>query len=164
MGIKVVALDIDGVLNCEQGMPYTTAAGEEIDWPFNMIEQDKVDRLNRLTDETGAVIVLSSTWRIGRVGREFREKMKSRWGLKAEVIDFTDNLWHPPGSVERRVLEIQKWLADNSHLGVEAFVSIDDMNLGLSVRNVHCSWRYGFSEDLYPEALLWLNTPYVQAT
>ena len=52
---KIVFLDIEGVLNCEET---TYETGVKID-------KDKVFLLKHIVEETGADIVLSSSWKIG---------------------------------------------------------------------------------------------------
>ena len=53
--IKLIFLDIDGVLNCE-----TT---KERCGPYIGIEQEKVKLLKELVDKTGAYLILISTWK-----------------------------------------------------------------------------------------------------
>ena len=55
--MKVIFLDIDGVLNCI----YTK---EEI-YSFTFVSPQKIELLKQLVERTGAAVVLSSTWRHG---------------------------------------------------------------------------------------------------
>jgi hypothetical protein len=106
--MKIIFLDIDGVVinraACMKG--------------FKKVDEDCVKRLNRITDETGALIVLSSCWRLGRTIPEIREMLKL-WGITGKVLDRTRNL-----NAERG-LEIDDWL-DSCPREVEKFVILDD--------------------------------------
>ena len=55
--MKVIFLDIDGVLNGEKSR--TRCAG------YIGIDSDKLLRLKRIVEQTGAKIVLISTWKTG---------------------------------------------------------------------------------------------------
>jgi hypothetical protein len=55
--MKVIFLDIDGVLNTTS----TTEMFEE----YTFVEDEKVQLLKQLVTRTGAKIVLSSSWRYG---------------------------------------------------------------------------------------------------
>lgn len=71
----VIFLDIDGVL-------ITGKRGWKTPGPEN------VAALNRLIEETGAEIVVSSCWRVGRSVPELAMLLGS-WGVKGHVLDRT---------------------------------------------------------------------------
>ena len=54
-GIKIIFLDVDGVLNCH--------STKDLCGPYKGIEDKKVVLLKELVDKTGAVIVLVSSWK-----------------------------------------------------------------------------------------------------
>ena len=54
--MKIIFLDVDGVLNC--------ATTKERVRDLLFVEDRKVQLLKELVDETGATIILSSTWRL----------------------------------------------------------------------------------------------------
>ena len=54
--MKAIFLDIDGVLNCETSK---SCCG-----PFIGIDKDKVKRLAKIVNETQAILILTSTWKI----------------------------------------------------------------------------------------------------
>jgi hypothetical protein len=64
----VVFLDIDGVLNSKQWYAHDAASHEGISsterklWEHS-IDPDCVQRLNRILQQTGAVVIVSSSWR-----------------------------------------------------------------------------------------------------
>jgi hypothetical protein len=120
--IKVIFLDIDGVLNVySQGH-------DEYGGTFH---QHLVDNLKRVIEETGAKIVISSTWRFGGL-----QRMKDMWefrGLPGEVIDITpdcNDLFNEGSFVFldqiERGHEVEYWL--DEHPEVEKYVIFDDDN------------------------------------
>jgi hypothetical protein len=82
--MKVIFLDVDGVLNYHS---YREAA---VDYYSNPIEESRMFLLKYLVEKTGAVIVLSSTWRLywsedesklTKEGKHFN-KIFEKYGLK----------------------------------------------------------------------------------
>jgi len=59
--MKVIFLDIDGVLNCSSEGP---VIGSVLD-----ICPKRLDMLKQIVEQTGAVIVVSSTWRFCKMDR-----------------------------------------------------------------------------------------------
>lgn len=119
---KIIFLDIDGVLNV--GYPGHDEYGR-------LFHPEFVDNLKRIIDETGAKIVISSTWRYGGI-----QRMKDLWthrSLPGEVIDITpdcndlyrEGLFEFIDSIERGH-EIEHWLYENP--GFESYVILDDDN------------------------------------
>lgn len=134
--MKVIFLDVDGELTY---MGYENPETQDID-------NSRVKRLARIVNESGAVIVLSSSWKSG-YNKETGKKMRFYQALERElakenlfIYDITDNI---PGELERlkpemtwkeitslntkhgtgRPAEIEKWL--NTHLVTE-YVILDD--------------------------------------
>src|SRR5690606_17731337 len=93
---KVVFLGFDGVLVNRESL--RTASGFR-----SKGSSDCVAALNRITDKTGAVIVVSSTWR--RKGRGFVLRTLRAWGVTGRMIGITPVL----NAVDRGE-EIQAWL------------------------------------------------------
>ncbi len=60
--MKVIFLDIDGVLNCDTSKSY---CHDDVCGIIVGIDSDKVKRLAEIVNATGAEIVLSSDWKIG---------------------------------------------------------------------------------------------------
>ena len=104
--MKVIFLDVDGVLNSSQD-------------GFNIkLETRKhLVLLKQLVDETGAEIVLSSSWRIYDKTRVFIKKKLEEYGIA--LIGFT------PDTGESKGKEIKKWL-DETPYSIESFVILDD--------------------------------------
>jgi hypothetical protein len=103
--MKVIFLDIDGVLNSDK-------TPNPRKFPY-VVDKKLLARFKTLVRRTGAKVVLSSTWRCDPVGL-FAAR---HWG-----IPFIDVCPDRPRSPRRR--EITSWLAD--HPKVNRFVVIDD--------------------------------------
>lgn len=125
MPMKIIFLDIDGVLNSRQWM---LECDGEFDQPINQIDPKAVVRLNRITDATGAKIVVSSTWRLGFLMKCADPVLSLKgclrtYGITGEVIDMTPS--KPNCIRNQRGKEIQAWLDDN-YSRVDKFIIIDD--------------------------------------
>lgn len=138
--MKVIFLDMDGVLNTNRTILLREKFVEldDIVIGFNQLDKEAVAQLNRVTDETGAKIVISSSWRIGCAKPErFNVLVKhlQEQGVKGQVIGRTpiDTEYSPKTpagytlfTALPRGKEIQLWL--NANPGVEKFVIVDDMS------------------------------------
>ncbi len=76
-----------------------------------------VERLNQITEATGAKIVWSSSWRLFWDFEDAKQRFPE-WGIEAELIGTTPSMAGPRGN------EIQAWL--DNHPEVEAFIIVDD--------------------------------------
>lgn len=103
--MKAIFLDIDGVLNCRR-------TPNPRKFPY-VIQPDLLARLRRVLEQTGAEVVLSSTWRYDPAGL-FSAK---RWGIP--FVDVIPDLPERP-----RRDEILAWL--DAHSEVDRFAVIDD--------------------------------------
>ena len=106
--MKVVFLDVDGVLNSVRDY-YST----ELTTDSHFI------LLKELIDRTGAKIVLSSSWRIGLSIRGDLVQRLAEYGL--EIYDITPVLYFEG---RKRGDEIRAWL--DKHGEVTNFVILDD--------------------------------------
>ena len=106
--MKVIFLDVDGVLNSAQD-----------GYSIRLSTDSHLRLLQRITKETGAKIVLSSSWWIGftTASKNLLARFKE-YGL--ELMDCTPEL-----SSACRGDEIRKWLNDTDYT-VENFVILDD--------------------------------------
>ena len=105
--MKVIFLDIDGVLN-------SSNTPNPRNFPY-VVDKTLLDRLNGLLDRTGAKVVLSSTWRTDPVGL-----LAARyWG-----IPFIDVCPDQPESA--RCDEMLTWLSE--HPEVTRYAVVDDEN------------------------------------
>lgn len=104
--MKVIFLDIDGVLNNDKSM----MRGIHLDNELCQI-------VGRIRKCTGAVIVVSSAWRVLHTVEQL-EIMLFNAGLQSLILDKTDNRGNIRGN------EIQRWL--DAHPEVESYVILDD--------------------------------------
>ena len=103
--MKIVFLDIDGVLNCK-----TTPNPRR--FPF-IVDAVLLTRLERLLELTGAEVVLTSNWRFDPAGM---------FAARYYGVPFADTVPELPG--QPRCEEIYAWLRDRPD--VDRFVVIDD--------------------------------------
>lgn len=114
MEMKIIFLDIDGVLNNE--INYNDAALEQryVDTgEYDDIDKRCVSLLNTLIKSTGAKVVVSSTWRIGRTTEQLQETL-NKFGFEGEVIGITP--WMDRTQYMLRGNEIYAWLDQNEDL------------------------------------------------
>ena len=131
--MKVIFLDVDGVLN-----NYHT---KECCEGYTFISDDKVVLLKELIVQTGAKVVLSSTW---RRGWECKERVKEPTSsdlqdirlfeaLEAKLKEFGIALLGYTEDFGRRGEEIDLWLKLWNGEPIESYVILDDMG-GVEMR------------------------------
>lgn len=103
--MKIVFLDIDGVLNCAR-------TPNPRKFPF-IVDPALLKRLRRLLECTGAQVVLTSNWRFDPAGI---------FSAQHYGIPFTDTTPDMPG--QPRCKAILAWL--DQHPKVDRFIVIDD--------------------------------------
>jgi len=103
--VKVIFLDIDGVLNCDK-------TPNPRKFPY-VVDKRLLARFNRLIERTNAKVVLSSSWRCDPVGLLAAKYWK---------VPFIDVCPDRPRSPRRK--EMLQWLAE--HPKVTRFAVIDD--------------------------------------
>ncbi|HYG66320.1 MAG TPA: HAD domain-containing protein [Anaeromyxobacteraceae bacterium] len=127
--MKVVFLDIDGVLNSERFF----AEAQPARWGIGHIDPGAVGRVQELARRTGAKIVISSAWRHAYPVADLRVILRVA-GLEAPIVGATPDL--DDGGAEGRVraAEITAWLEGNALRAehgraepVEAYVVLDDL-------------------------------------
>ena len=118
---KYIFLDIDGVLNSVDWFKQNKNVSGYIE-----INPDKVRLLKEIVDETGASIILSSSWRElhtsnGNQGHEMYTYLID--SLKQFGLYIKD---HTPYINDNRPLEIKTWIEENEKDNPVSFVSLDD--------------------------------------
>jgi hypothetical protein len=116
--LRIIFLDFDGPIIPIQSHE-TRRAPMEKAWP------PCITALNRITAETGAKIVVSSSWRGGGL-REMQHLLKA-WGVTGDVIAVTPYCYvqkHGYNHAVQRGIEIQAYL--DLTRNVESFVILDD--------------------------------------
>lgn len=112
--MKVIFLDIDGVLNViPQGHDKWGAR----------FHKHFIDNLRYIIDKTGAKIVISSTWRMGNELHGMIEMWKER-ELPGEVVGITPNFMLKYKTTLCRGKEIDAYLKE--HPEIDNYVIIDD--------------------------------------
>lgn len=135
--MKILFLDIDGVVNCM----YTAQRHRGmigID-PFMALMVD------RIIQQTGCKVVLSSTWRLWPDSRE---------EVKKQVCEFIDVT--PVLSGEERGEEVAQWLAE--HPEVEKYAILDDnSDFRPGQPLFKTSWIEGLTDEICKEVIKFLN-------
>jgi hypothetical protein len=106
--MKVIFLDIDGVLNNSTLLYH---------YGSEFIDGDMTELLFEIVRSTGARVVLSSSWRLYKSSKKLVEDALGVYGI--EILDVTP---HMPRM--RRCREISRWLKSNA--GVEEYAILDD--------------------------------------
>lgn len=137
---KLIFLDVDGVLHSAHGANTS-------------FEPRCMAALGRIVRETGAQIVLSSSWRSWPEGTGVKAVNKAlRRHRIPELVSQT------PSSLSNRPQEMKQWLADNPVKRVTRWIALDDMDLTqeLGWRLVKTHAVLGLSENdaTYAIALL----------
>jgi hypothetical protein len=112
--MKIIFLDIDGVLNHERFYKERFEKRYEegaIAHPYSEIDPECITNLNKLIEETGAKVVISSTWR--HSGLEYCLDVLKFHGFEGDIIGVTPDLRHDDCL---RGNEILKWIKNNKHL------------------------------------------------
>lgn len=159
--VKIIFLDIDGVLN--NHLEADTHLTATVDKQYQGLYSPRcVDRLNSLVENTGAVIVLSSTWRLGLELSQIKLLLLSM-GVKAEVIGKTDYVEH---SFTFRGNEIYKWIQDNekeynlNEFNYKSYVILDDdtdMLMCQQNNYVNCDPEIGMTDRVVHKSTAILN-------
>lgn len=157
--MKVIFLDIDGVLNSRR---YDASRDKN---GLTNIDETRLPLVKKIVDATLAKIVLSSTWRedwekdprLCRDDGVYINETFEKYGL--QVYDKTPYL----GLCAQRRDEVNKWLSDTDD-DIESFVIIDDYRFGwaeLSDRLVKTNPNFGLGleEEHAQKAVEILNTP-----
>ena len=110
--MKIIFLDIDGVLNSDEY--FDKIKNLNINGIENDIDVNKIVLLKKSLDETGAKVVLTSSWRYTRKAQELKQLLLI-YGIIVDCTPFIDN---------ERGIEIKKWLQE--HNDVQDFVILDD--------------------------------------
>lgn len=121
---KIIFLDIDGVLNSRT---YFNSRKQIRDIADNL-DPVAIGYLNQLIKDTGAYVVISSTWRMHHSKEELIELLSSR-GFKGVIIGCTPVL-SSPHTV--RGNEIHSWMRENPEIigtpvcDFNSYVILDD--------------------------------------
>lgn len=127
--MKLIFLDIDGVLNTHNDFFEASYYGHEHNKGNEILSRANLAVLDRLIDHTGAKIVVSSTWRFHFKNSQLHEMFKAR-GFKAPRTTFIGQtpdlrMGITSGPEYFRSKEIHAFLEDRDD--VESYVILDDI-------------------------------------
>ena len=154
--MKIVFLDIDGVLNtfeslrlCKEsgGRPHTHSG-----WSSACLTA-----LERLLDTTDARVVISSVWRLVSKEHLIMGYHFNHW-LGDRVVGHTKDLYSPGEDRTLRGQEIQEWLDEHD---VESYVILDDDSDMLDSQApffVQTSMQTGLTEEHVDRAIAILGS------
>jgi hypothetical protein len=152
---KVLFLDIDGVLNSRESYE----SGRTKSAMRDPVDPLAVAQLQRIIDETGCTVVLSSSWRIGRYLSDIRGMLiKAGARHPFPLIDKTPDLSRVDGHLYigiRRGEEVKAWVD-----GFEPNVYVcldDDQDFNPGQPLVHCDHDFGLTAEKADECIRILN-------
>lgn len=138
MSRKIIFLDFDGVIN---GGFNKILGGES---GFHWWIQSAVDNINSLLEQSGAKIVVSSSWRLKENWPDGGDRINLLtnqlvwFGIKKELIDIIgitpEDLFDIEGYPAARAAEIREWLFNNGSMD-DNFIVIDDQDIFLDINN-----------------------------
>ena len=111
--MKVIFLDVDGVLNSNDYIEYTSK--NNVKGILEEIDPKKIDMLKQVLNITGAKIVVSSSWRNIRKFEKLRE-LFFLYGIRLDE--------KTPLIGNNRGLEIKQYLKE--HANIEQYIILDD--------------------------------------
>lgn len=111
--MKVIFLDIDGVLNSDKY--FDKIEGRDIHGIEEDIDVETIKLLRKAVEETGAKVVLSSSWRYIKRAEHLKQLLFDYGVLVHSSTPYLKN---------ERGEEIKKWLKE--HPDTEDFVLLDD--------------------------------------
>lgn len=134
--MKVIFLDMDGVMNCAADWIEYEVLKHPHSHSFEVINRGKIAILITLLKATGAKIVLSSTWRNHYSLDQIHAMFDERIGPDSEnrisrdtFLGITPDL----GGYMARSREVQSWLSNHANkLEVTHYVIIDDVDAGFT--------------------------------
>lgn len=138
--MKTVFLDVDGVINSEDYALYRFYGNKlTLDEYF---DERPIVLLNYIIEQTGAKVVLSSSW---RGDLENTEKRLKAGGFKYDIFDIT-----PYEPNRYRGKEIKMWIDkyEKDHEPLESYVILDDDNDMLPEQEnsfVQCDFQHGLT-------------------
>lgn len=146
--MKVIFLDVDGVLNNDYTKTYTKSGAEFVD-------DYLIERLKALIAATDATVIMSSSWRYGltcaRHHDDFVELIEKLESHGIHVSGYT-----PTMNTAHKSVEIKQYLLE--HPEVDKFVILDDDEIELfPEQHVETLNRYGLTDENVEEAIKILN-------
>jgi 3-deoxy-D-manno-octulosonate 8-phosphate phosphatase KdsC-like HAD superfamily phosphatase len=156
--IKVIFLDVDGVLNSYEWLYSNPKIGKT----RNHLDDNAVEVLSKIVKSSKAKIVLSSSWRTIPENTEPMLQLKEKFQkLNLSIFDRTGR----SPKKKSRGWEIREWIKKNSKIyNITSFVIIDDDSFDIVNHKktllpyyVKTSFKDGLKESHIPKILHVLN-------
>lgn len=147
--MKILFLDVDGVLNSEDTFFRTKGERESL----FVIDPHMALLVARIVEATGCQIVLSSSWRNHPDGVAVVERRV--W----KILDKTCRSWYDKGNDHHsmRGEEIQKWL--DEHPEVTRYCILDDDSDMLPhQKHFKTSWKVGLTAEIADNVIKYFNS------
>lgn len=160
--MKVIFLDIDGVLVNRDSLTEAHKSGVEKSWlqrSADQLNKKLIENLNLVVEKTGAKIVISSSWRILHSQTEIRQMLRES-GLKENCVIGVTPVIREMG--KKRGDEIQEWKDSWESIHryeVTSFVIVDDDSdmVHLKPRLVQTNFDDGLTLDKAEKMIEMLN-------
>ena len=156
--IKIIFLDIDGVLNTDRQVRINNLKQiDDIDF-----DKKAMENLKKIIAQTNAKIVIASTWRIHRKenGYLWKELVRNfeAYHINPDLIVDITPVLDMNMKPEIRELEILSWLKANNN--VEKFVILDDQwSMGkLNSQFIRCLSFNGITSETAKKSIKILNS------
>lgn len=149
--MKIIFLDIDGVLNSHQWIEANQHLFDNSQlFTHSNVDETAVARLQRIVDATSAEVVVSSTWRRFKSRVQLQQMLRNH-GFKGFINGVT------PILNTKRGHEIQAWIDENGP--IESFAIIDDDSdmVHLMDKLVQTTFDSGLQDEHVEKAISILN-------
>lgn len=120
--VKVLFLDVDGVLNSREFF-------ENRESKSICLDESRFPLLQEIINKTGAKIVLSSTWRYNFDFHSYQQLPQMLAKYKMEIMDFTGR------NDAGRGAEISDWLAKHPEVDIFCIIDDDSFDMGEYIQN-----------------------------
>ena len=151
METKIIFLDIDGVIATnDQFFTDTKKFREDNPWAKELrvcylFDNGCVNILNEILELTGAEIVLSSTWKMGRTIEDLDFIFKKNGVIKSPIA-FTPNEWVSfSNTTKNRAYQIGCYIQENN---VKNYVVIDDLPVGEYMKITNDDDKFVLTNDM----------------
>lgn len=148
--MRILFLDFDGVLNSWKWMQEDSARAEEEGRGIYGLDPSAVARVNKIIAATGAVVVVSSSWRYGRSIEQLKDILEER-GFQGIVFDKTMD-WSKDEArglyvAQERGDEIVSWLHGRPE--IESYVVLNDGSdfTAIQDRHIRTSMAKGLTDE-----------------
>lgn len=150
---KIIFLDVDGVLNSDHFIAeYLDEHPNENPISEDVLDKHAINRVYNIVTQTGALIVVSSSWRWDEAAYKALKRQLSEGGVSIYDCTHTELIYS-----HGRAQEIQQWLDENK---CDNFVIIDDAEITipeLAAHHVKTTFLEGLNDTKMNEAISILN-------